>query len=154
MGYTHYWAQKRELPRELFNSAVADCRKVCDGLGIPLGDAGGKGRPVFSQRQIRFNGDAESGVAYETFAVDRVFRPRYEGHIPEKGWWHSFCKTQYRPYDLAVQCCLIVLSHNLGSGQFKVSSDGSTEQWNNAREACQRILGYGADWGEGKLALV
>ena len=70
----------------------------------------------------------------------------------QDGWCRGCCKTSYRPYDLCVQGCLIVLSHHIGEARFRVDSDGTSEQWNEARDACQHVLGYGIDWGEGKLA--
>jgi hypothetical protein len=153
MGYTHYWVRKRVLPPKWFRAAVADCQKICQALGIPLGGADGLGEPVFTADRICFNGRADSplgNAAYETFLVDRVWaRPHDER--ARVGW--EFCKTEHRPYDLSVQCCLIALSHRLGP-RFRVSSDGDTQHWQAAREACQRVLGYGVDWGEEKLAVV
>jgi hypothetical protein len=49
---------------------------------------------------------------------------------------------------------LIVLNHHLGSDQFRVSSDGKSGDWDDARNACQQILVYGIDWGDDKLAPV
>jgi hypothetical protein len=53
-----------------------------------------------------------------------------------------------------VQCCLIILQHHLGSDWFRVDSDGGSAKWNDARDACQHVLGYGVEWGEDKLAPV
>ena len=152
MGYTHYWDRPRVLPRPQFADAVEDCRRLCDALQIPLGDAEGKGSPAFTAAEICFNGRIDSG-AWEPFRVQRI-RPRYARDQAIGGWWHSFCKTNRLPYDLCVQGCLIVLSLRLGNARFRISSDGDSHDWNAARQACQRILGYGIDWGEGKLAPV
>jgi hypothetical protein len=152
MGYTHYWERPCVLPRPQFIAAVEDCRRLCAELNIPLGGADGRGQPIFAASQICFNGHADSGGMFETFQVERVRKPRNPHDQPKKGRWFNFCKTEYRPYDLCVQGCLIVLNHHLGSTKFGVASDGTSEQWNDARAACQRILGYGADWGEGELA--
>jgi hypothetical protein len=94
----------------------------------------------------------EGNGSYETFAVERMRTPRYPREQPASGWWFNFCKTNYRPYDLCVQGCLIILNHRLGSRMFRVDSDGASEHWDDARHASQRVLGYGEDWGEGKLA--
>lgn len=204
MGYTHYWERRRMLPLSPFVAAVEDCRRLCQALPIPLGDAGGEGVPVFGRKEICFNGHVNSGQlssiqsseglvwpqdrargiavvgeadavagrwhagpeavarvlgpegdgSYETFRIARTYRPEYPEKRSEGGWWFGFTKTNYRPYDLCVQCCLIILSHHLGSAQFRVRSDGSSGQWNEARDTCQHVLGYGIDWGEDKLAPV
>jgi len=106
--------------------------------------------PAVRARVLGPNGDG----SYETFCVQRVHREQHPQAQPPQGWLFNFCKTNYRPYDLCVQGCLIVLSHHLGSGNFRVSSDGSSSDWNDPRDACQHVLGYGVDWGEEKLAPV
>jgi hypothetical protein len=201
MGYTHHWERLRILPRPPFIAAIEDCRRLCDALQIPLGDANGEGLPTFTAEEICFNGHVDSGRltslqqaagliwpgqrahgvavvgesdaivgawaagpaasarvlgpngdgSYETFCLERVRRPRYAGERATNGWWYSFCKTNYRPYDLCVQGCLIVLSHRLNHDHLRVFSDGTSRDWNDAR---QHVLGYGIDWGESKLAPV
>ena len=166
MGYTHYWERPSVLPRPQFVAAVDDCRRLCAAMDIPLGDAQGKATPAFSVEEICFNGHVDSSRltsghgrvlgpitngSYEAFRVERVCRPRHSQQPPQ-GWSMAFCKTHHLPYDLCVQACLIVLSHHLGLEQFRVTSDGTSRNWNDARNAAQQILGYGIDWGEGKLA--
>lgn len=131
MGYTHYWNQANELDAETFRKAVYDCRTICGVLRVPLADADGLGNPDFDPDYIALNGYDDDG--YEPFVVERV----------EQGF--AFCKTERRPYDIAVQCCLIVLAHYFGD-QFIVSSDGTHDEWAPAREACQASLGYGQDF--------
>lgn len=78
--------------------------------------------------------------SYESFIVERQIeaaRGTYAG-----GLCFDFCKTNFRPYDLCVQCCLIALAEHLGDA-FKVHSDGDSEAWNEARDVCQHVLGYG-----------
>ena len=113
--------------------------------------AGGWGSgPAVGARVLGPNGDG----SYETFSVPRILRLRDPQERAQEGWLLNFCKTNYRPYDLSVQGCLIVLSHHLGNKHFRVSSDGDCRDWNDARDACQHVLGYGIDWGEGKFAPV
>ncbi|HZK81206.1 MAG TPA: hypothetical protein VFC46_09075 [Humisphaera sp.] len=151
MGYTHYWERPRILTRPQFLAAIEDCRRLCDALNIPLGDAEGNGQPVFTTTEICFNGHVGNGP-WEPFHVPRIRRPRYTRDQAVGGWWSNFCKTNHQPYDLCVQGCLIVLSHRFGNARFRVSSDGTSRDWNDARNACQHVLGYGIDWGEGKWA--
>jgi hypothetical protein len=62
---------------------------------------------------------------------------------PDAQWlYFHFCKTAYKPYDLAVQVCLVIAAHHLGDA-ILVSSDGSQEQWQDAIALCQSVLGYG-----------
>jgi hypothetical protein len=192
MGYTHYWERPPTLPRRQFVAAVADCRRLCIVLDIPLGDAVGRGEPVFTATEICFNGHVESGQltfvqkaeervatpeddasqagwragldaragmlgpngngSYEPFRIERVPHPRRPRGRDMAGWYSDSCKTSRRPYDLCVQGCLIVLNHHLGIERFRVASDGTSCDWNDARRACQDVLGYGINWGEGKLA--
>ena len=63
----------------------------------------------------------------------------------EVGRYFEFCKTAYKPYDLAVIICLIIAKHYLKDGII-VSSDGTLEQWKDGMIICQKILGYGLDF--------
>jgi hypothetical protein len=157
MGYTHYWERPRILPRRPFAAAAKDCRRLCLALAIPLGDGRGLNQPTFSAAEICFNGRAEGpggDSSYETFRVERARRPGYPQEQARGDWGLDFCKTNRRPYDLCVQGCLMVLSHHLGTARFRVDSDGTSGDWDEARQACQRVLGYGGEWGEGKLGVV
>ncbi|HET6249745.1 MAG TPA: hypothetical protein VFE47_18795 [Tepidisphaeraceae bacterium] len=150
MGYTHYWERPSVLPRPEFIAAVADCRRLCAAIGVPLAGADGTGQPTFNDNEICFNGRGEE--SYEAFVVKRLIVPRPSPEQITNDRASDFCKTNYLPYDLCVQGCLIVLSDHLGQAIFAVDSDGTSGQWNAARDACQRVLGYGGDWGCGKLA--
>ena len=63
----------------------------------------------------------------------------------EVGHYFEFCKTAYKPYDLAVIICLIIAKHHLADA-LTVSSDGTDEQWMDGKIICQKILGYGLDF--------
>lgn len=147
MGYTHYWYQHPELDAQIFHKAARDCRKVCETLEIPLGDADGLDEPVFGDDFIALNGAGDDG--YESFDVERLYGEGSFNDPDELGRYFDFCKTERRPYDLAVQCCLIVLAHYFGD-QFKVTSDGNAEDWAQAMERCQVALGFGQDFKLGE----
>ena len=53
-----------------------------------------------------------------------------------------WCRTDRRPYDLAVMCVLIVAREHFGPS-FLVDSNGDEPQWLEARLLCERVLGYG-----------
>jgi len=57
----------------------------------------------------------------------------------------NFTKTAFKPYDLAVNVCLIIAKHYL-KDQIKISSDGEISAWKDAMEICHYFLGYGKDF--------
>lgn len=59
------------------------------------------------------------------------------------GKYFNKCRTLYKPYDLAVCCCLLVAKRWFGA-LMVVASDGTNDNWADVRGACQRVLGYGA----------
>lgn len=71
-------------------------------------------------------------------------KPVYEDE-KTAGYYFSFTKTAYKPYDLAVNVCGIIAKHNLGN-QILVHSDGDLKDWSNAMELCQHFLGYGKEF--------
>ena len=79
----------------------------------------------------------------ETFRVDRTHVP-FTGERVIDGMRACFCKTAFRPYDLAVTACLIVFQHHLGDHRFAIRSDGESEQWEDARMLVQDAVGFGA----------
>lgn len=58
------------------------------------------------------------------------------------GKYFQKCRTSYKPYDLAVCCCLLVAKRRFGS-LVVVSSDGTNRNWADVRALCQQVLGYG-----------
>jgi hypothetical protein len=57
----------------------------------------------------------------------------------------KFCKTAYKPYDLAVTAALIIAKHHLGKA-IKVTSDGEAKDWFDAALLVNLELGYGLDF--------
>lgn len=82
--------------------------------------------PVVNTRVLPENGNG----SYETFSFSKQ---------PKE---FDCCKTNYHPYDLCVQCCLIVAKEYFGE-QIKVKSDGDNDAWKEAADICQHVLGYG-----------
>ena len=75
---------------------------------------------------------------------DQYGKPVYN-HKEEIGLYFEFCKTAYKPYDLAVIICLIIAKHHLKE-QILVDSDGTIDTWQDGMLICQKILGYGLDF--------
>jgi len=104
------------------------------------------------------NGDC----SYESVDFPRVI-PKEEEHLigeidyydqngrviknekPTVGKFFNFCKTAYRPYDLAVTAFLIIAKHHLGK-RILVHSDGEIKDWWDAATICQNAFGYGHDF--------
>lgn len=87
----------------------------------------------------------DGDCSYETFHFPPVLEP-HEWQEPDKdGLWFEFCKTAFRPYDLAPTAFLVVAKHHLG-GRIKVRSDGDEPHWQDAKWLCQLELGYGLDF--------
>ena len=137
MGWTHYWERDVELPAQSFEQAVNDCRRVLAAIEVRLAGHYSEGEPVFSRDEIAFNG--VKGQDCETFVIRRVDLPRKPGRPV-----FSYCKTEKLPYDLCVRCALVILKHHLGDN-IKVTSDGTDEDWKDARNICNGCLGYGLD---------
>lgn len=115
MGYTHYYELKKEPTASKFNKAVETLKAIFaehKDLRELLAGWDGTGEPEFTSDLIQFNGRADKNEDYETFTVRRT-----------KPEW-SFCKTQYRPYDVVVCLALLVLKKVLGPSTFTFSSDG------------------------------
>lgn len=82
--------------------------------------------------------------SHETFYLPRILKPE-SYQKPEKGKYFEFCKTAYKPYDLAVTAVLIIASRYLGN-DIKISSDGENKDWFDAALLCQKRLNYGLNF--------
>ncbi|HOW87327.1 MAG TPA: hypothetical protein PKV84_01550 [Candidatus Omnitrophota bacterium] len=87
--------------------------------------------------------------SHETCWFPRVLpedrRTRFDSHPTEEngaGWQFNFCKTAYKPYDLAVTAFLVIAKHHLKE-KISVHSDGETQHWADARILCEQTLGFG-----------
>jgi len=100
----------------------------------------------------------DGDCAYETFYFPRILKLidpqkgdrselihcyQFSDEKDTKNKKHfSFCKTAFRPYDLAVNVFLIIAKHHMGNS-IKVKSDGELQHWMDAAKICQNALGYG-----------
>jgi len=141
MGYTHYWYIKnmRTLKKAL-PLVAADLKRLLPQLP-PLAGWDGQGKPTLKAREIVFNG--VSPEDYETFLLEA----RAGVYMKTKKGFFGFCKTNRRPYDLAVQAALVLLkwhSEGIAPDAVEVDSDGNLADWG---EACALVggLGYPVD---------
>jgi len=135
MGWTHFWQREISLPSDKFKNAMLDCRKIISAAQVELAGEDGTGDPVFTEDGIIFNGS--SGMNCEPFIIKS-----YEPSRRSPARTFSYCKTEHLPYDICVQGVLIVLKHHLGN-LIAVSSDGKEKDWKQAKQLCQKTLGYG-----------
>jgi len=116
------------------------------GIAWPADNAGGFADPPEK------NGEWFAGVtlatrccggdcSHETFRIERVYSP-CEWEEAKNGLYFSFCKTAFKPYDLAVIACLIVFKHHFGN-EFKVTTDGGDQHWFDGKMICAMVLNYG-----------
>ncbi|MGV8122724.1 MAG: hypothetical protein AB2L14_23430 [Candidatus Xenobiia bacterium LiM19] len=70
--------------------------------------------------------------------ANRKFVDLYEA---DNDFFLGSVKTNYKPYDLAVQCLLIIVNRHVKN--CRISSDGDDEYWFDAKLLCQMNLGYG-----------
>lgn len=147
MGYTHYWSfdpnkvKSTEDLRKRFkrasqyvkgfvkfiNANKSEVYKICGGLG--------KGKPIFNETEIWFNGDASQQLDHETFSM-HWSRPTLQGG------YRDFCKTARKPYDLVV-CFSLLTFAEIFPDAFDYSSDGNMEdeEWQRAVELYEAFTG-------------
>ena len=138
MGWTHYWQRKITLPADRFMKALEDFRIMLAKTDIKLAGADGLGEPVLSEKEIIFNGIA--GQNCEPFVIKSFELSR---RSPARTF--SYCKTEKLPYDICVQLVLIIMKQHFGD-EIAISSDGSEDDWKQAKELCQKILKYGIEF--------
>lgn len=138
MGFTHYWSYlpESEQWQAAFPRLLADTRAILDHLtahGIATAGAHGDGEPLLTASEIAFNGAAPRD--YESFILDTTQDPntRHRTHYGEPFTW-DFCKTEHRPYDLAVTAILL-RARQLAPWHFAIGSDGYWDShWKPARD--------------------
>lgn len=121
MGYTHYWNNTKPFTPDF----LADVRAVIRCTDVPLlreyNQPGTK--PEIGDSLVAFNGVGENG--HETFCM----RPGEE---------FDFCKTQCKPYDVAVVAILALAADH---GLAIVSSDGCRDEWGQGVALACRATG-------------
>lgn len=102
MGYTHFWYRPKILDKKRY-AGFAILAAVLRDIAIKGGN--GEGDPTVTKNDIRFNGYAAQDLDHETFAVPRVLKPKSSPPDEETGLYLNHCKTNFKPYDVAVVAC-------------------------------------------------
>ena len=145
MGYTHSRYRVAAFPVDPWAAFVEDAKAIVSEVsrrGIALADEyGDEGTsPCVGGIIVRFNGVGPA--AHESFRMERFFcgppsRVR-------KDLFFDWCKTQRKPYDLAVMALLVAAKLRF-EALIVVQSDGGENEWAPGKSLCQAILGAGAD---------
>jgi hypothetical protein len=114
-------------------------------IPFPAPDAAGVGSSIravegsyFGMGTLLKHRTCDGNCSYETF---RLARACAEIDKVRDGRYSDSCKTGFRPYDLAVQCVLMIAKHHL-EDRIQVWSGGSDFHWNDARLLCYVHLDY------------
>ncbi|KAF3905423.1 hypothetical protein ABW20_dc0101065 [Dactylellina cionopaga] len=130
MGYTHYWSGTLTKSEELF----AEIRLLFSVASCRVAGPSGEGEPVFERNIIAFNGAEQEG-SHESAVLNFGQNIRFD-----------FCKTARKPYDAVVGAVLLRCAfHNPG---FNIRSDGSWDEWSEARDLYQQAFGMDAQMPE------
>ena len=87
----------------------------------------------------------DGDCSHETFSFPIEMKLRDHQEPDKNGRYFNFTKTAFKPYDLAVNVCLIIIKHHLGD-KIVVSSDGEMKEWQDAIDICQNAFGYGKEF--------
>ena len=144
MGYTNYWYRKPELNEKKFNLFVADVKKIYEKakkLNIPLADGWGEEgtEPIANDEMISFNGVGDN--SHETMQISRTQR-KLPFESGKEELCFGFCKTARKLYDVIVTAVLIAFKHYFPHA--KISSDGNNEDFEEGRNICNELFGYGS----------
>jgi hypothetical protein len=114
-------------------------------ISFPAADAAGIGSSIdavagsyFGMGTLLSHRTCNGNCSYETF---KVVRTCIHKNKVRDGRYFDSCKTAFRPYDLAVQCVLLIAKHHL-KDRIHVRSGGSDYHWNDARLLCYNHLNY------------
>ncbi|SLM37795.1 hypothetical protein LPUS_07754 [Lasallia pustulata] len=130
MGYTHSWEVRDwEAWAAAFPLIVYDARIIISHSGVPIGgpepETDGPCAPLVSETEgIALNGD--QGDCHEPFILEPYLCDR------------AFCKTARKAYDMVVTAILIRAKKHAGDA-FRVSSDGSWDEWENGKEILEHL---------------
>lgn len=120
MGYTNYWTQHKDISMHDWIQIQREVEYLREYIGDGCIEVD-KNDPEI----ISFNGRGDN--AHEDFCIRRKRwfssdkQKANKSHSDNDGF--NFCKTNRKPYDLAVWHMLTFMSHLLGK-DFEISRDG------------------------------
>jgi hypothetical protein len=100
------------------------------------------GYPYFGTRHIEFNG----WIGHNNF----IMPLHCDNYLGGRRKFQE-CDTKDYAYDVAVRACLIIFQHFFPK-TFFITSEEVYDGWQKARNICQEVIGYGADFDINKVA--
>jgi hypothetical protein len=151
LGYTHTWYRPKAIDPKAYEQLKADLLKVLavakEDDGMVFADGGGHtpidaamAADALHLEPYYFDFNGMRGEGCEAFSFDRLV---YEGMESKKhpGLFHQFCKTEHKPYDVAVCACLLVVKHHLPGILVYSDGDMSERNWRRAVDIANKVLG-------------
>ena len=123
MGYTNYWIQKKPFNNRQWNIIKKEYEYIKENFGV--NNANEYEENIIEDQttksdEIVFNGNEKNNLDHETFVLTKNFRePFYDGDDVK----FNFCKTERKPYDLAVWH-LLTFVKMIAPNSINISRDG------------------------------
>jgi len=123
MGYTNYWIQKKPFNNRQWNIIKKEYDYIKENFGV--NNANEYEENIIEDQstksdEIVFNGNKKNNLNHETFVLTKNFRePFYDGDDVK----FNFCKTERKPYDLAVWH-LLTFVKMIAPNSINISRDG------------------------------
>lgn len=145
MGYTHYYSQKTDCPREQWQEIIEKTRHLFSFLDlnkfpVSLGNCAGTPgtKPLLSDWSIRFNGIHP--FICETFSLSRL-KDLENAILTGDNNEYAFecCKTRQMPYDLVV-CTVLLIANSVAPDVWLIQSDGEYSDWQPAIVLYTRVF--------------
>jgi len=108
-----------DMTEQTFSRCAMLCHNTIEAIGSEISGWDGTGSPVFSSKEISFNGTLP--LNGDTFSIRR------DGNV------RSVIDTHDHPYDLAVRCCLVIFDRACDSMHLGSDVDNETMAWEQAK---------------------
>ncbi len=153
MGYTHYWYRQAVIEKEAYTAIVKDFRTLLKdlrwnkdlGFNLNLAGAEGEGKPVIAnwKGSVVFNGLRENDQWHECFYFFQEEHGKFVDveKYADRELFFRCCKTDRKPYDIAVTTFLVIAKHHLGD-KIIIESNGGPDGFRAAVETVHGVLGY------------
>jgi hypothetical protein len=138
MSYETRWKLDKQTTRKVFRQIVKDFRTILPHLEIKKGllrieDAHGVISSGYIRDHITLN---DEYIMFNTQCLGEVFTFARIGYFSQS----NSCKTYQLPFDLAVNCALLIAKKHL-KHEIHIYTDGVTKDWRKALLLCQYVLG-------------
>ena len=145
MGYTHYFGKIDQLDAGKWAGFKQDVETLLTEHYNPslklVQESDNTQEPEITDKFVRFNGVGNNG--HETFYFDRLQHKhpwaKPLAPYPKDHYYHNFCKTARKPYDLYVVAVLTLAEHHFGDA-VKFTSDGVDEDLAKGRELAESVI--------------